>query len=80
MVPARKLLTPAVPQILFAQQQFGLFPLNPEVYYVTQAPVYLSVGYVVALNIGTFIVCMFMLLVPSYIISKVSPVEAMRFE
>jgi len=66
--------------LLFAQQQFGLFPLNPEVYYVTQAPVYLSVGYVVALNIGTFIVCMFMLLVPSYIISKVSPVEAMRFE
>ena len=66
--------------LLFAQQQFGLFPLNPEVYYVTQAPVYLSVGYVVVLNIGTFIVCMFMLLVPSYIISKVSPVEAMRFE
>ena len=66
--------------LLFAQQQFGLFPLNPEVYYVTQAPVYLSAGYVLTLNIGTFIVCMIMLLVPSYVISKISPVKAMRFE
>ena len=66
--------------ILFAQSTFGLFPLNPEVYYVTQAPVYISVGYILALNIGTFIVCMMMLLVPSYIISKISPVKAMRFE
>jgi lipoprotein-releasing system permease protein len=66
--------------LLFAQQQFGLFPLNPEVYYVTQAPVYLNFGYILALNIGTFVVCMIMLLVPSYVISKISPVKAMRFE
>jgi lipoprotein-releasing system permease protein len=66
--------------LLFAQQQFGLFPLNPEVYYVTQAPVYLNFGYILALNIGTFVVCMMMLLVPSYVISKISPVKAMRFE
>jgi lipoprotein-releasing system permease protein len=66
--------------LLFAQQQFGLFPLNPEVYYVTQAPVYINVGYILMLNLGTFVVCMIMLLVPSYIISKISPVKAMRFE
>ena len=66
--------------LLFAQQQFGLFPLNPEVYYVTQAPVYINFGYILALNIGTFVLCMLMLLVPSYVISKISPVKAMRFE
>ena len=66
--------------LLLAQQQFGLFPLNPEVYYVTQAPVYLNLGYILTLNIGTFVVCMLMLLVPSYIISKISPVKAIRFE
>ena len=66
--------------LLLAQQQFGLFPLNPEVYYVTQAPVYLNFGYILTLNIGTFVVCMLMLLVPSYIISKISPVKAIRFE
>ncbi|MBT8395073.1 MAG: FtsX-like permease family protein [Bacteroidia bacterium] len=66
--------------LLFAQKHFGLFPLDPNVYYVTEAPVYISLGYVVALNIGTFLLCLFMLLVPSYIITKISPVKAIRFE
>lgn len=66
--------------ILLAQKYFKLFPLNPDVYYVSEAPVYLSVGYILALNIGTFIMCMIMLLLPSYIITKISPVKAMRFE
>ena len=66
--------------ILLAQKYFKLFPLNPDVYYVTEAPVYLSIGYVLALNLGTFIMCMVMLLLPSYIVAKISPVKAMRFE
>ncbi len=66
--------------LLFAQKYFGLFPLDPSVYYVTQAPVYISLGYIVALNIGTFLLCLIMLLVPSYIITKISPVKAIRFE
>ncbi len=66
--------------LLFAQKYFGLFPLDPSVYYVNQAPVYISLGYIVALNIGTFVLCLIMLLVPSYIITKISPVKAIRFE
>lgn len=66
--------------ILFAQKYLKLFPLNPDVYYVSQAPVFLNLGYILALNIGTFIMCMLMLLLPSYVISKISPVKAIRFE
>lgn len=66
--------------ILFAQKYFKLFPLDPSVYYVTEAPVYINIGYILALNIGTFALCMIMLLVPSYLITKISPVKAMRFE
>lgn len=66
--------------LLFAQKYFKLFPLNPDVYYVTEAPVYISLSYILALNIGTFILCLAMLLVPSYIITKISPVKAIRFE
>ncbi|MCW9038313.1 FtsX-like permease family protein [Altibacter sp.] len=66
--------------LLFAQQQFKLFPLDPDTYYVTEAPVYLDMGYVLALNAGTFVLCLFMLLIPSYIIAKISPVKAIRFE
>ena len=66
--------------LLLAQKYFKLFPLNPDTYYVTEAPVYLDMGYILALNVGTFLLCLVMLLVPSYIIAKISPVKAIRFE
>ena len=66
--------------LLMAQKYFGLVPLNPDVYYVTEAPVYLNLDYVLMLNLGTFIVCLLMLLIPSIIITKISPVNAMRFD
>ncbi len=66
--------------LLFTQKYFKLFPLDPSVYYVTEAPVYISLGYVVALNIGTLVLCLLMLLIPSYLITKISPVKAIRFQ
>ncbi|MBZ0326460.1 MAG: FtsX-like permease family protein, partial [Altibacter sp.] len=66
--------------LLVAQQQFKLFPLDPDTYYVTEAPVFLDIGYILALNAGTFLLCLLMLLIPSYIIAKISPVKAIRFE
>ena len=66
--------------LLFLQKYFKIVGLNPSVYYVTEAPVYISLSYILLLNIGTFILCMLMLLVPSYLISKISPVRAIRFE
>ncbi len=66
--------------ILLLQKYFGIVKLNPESYYVNQAPVYLNWEYVLALNIGTILVCLTVLLIPSYIITKISPVKAIRFE
>jgi len=66
--------------LLLLQKYFKLFPLNPDTYYVTEAPVYLDVGHILLLNLGTFVLCLLMLLLPSYIISKISPVKAIRFE
>ncbi|MDA6072268.1 FtsX-like permease family protein [Flavobacterium sp. AC] len=66
--------------ILLIQQQFGIVQLNPENYYVNQAPVYLNWGYIALLNLLTITVCFVVLLIPSYIITKISPVKAIRFE
>lgn len=66
--------------LLLAQKYLKLFPLNPDTYYVTEAPVYLDLGYILILNAGTFLLCLLMLLIPSYIITKISPVKAIRFE
>ena len=66
--------------LLFTQKYLKLFPLDPSIYYVTEVPVYININYIIALNVGTFILCLLMLLIPSYIITKISPVKAMRFE
>jgi lipoprotein-releasing system permease protein len=66
--------------LLFAQKYLKLIPLNPETYYVTEAPVYIGWEYILAVNVGTLVLCMFMLLLPSYIITRISPVKAMKFD
>lgn len=66
--------------LLLIQQHFGIIQLNPENYYVNQAPVYINWVYVVLLNLLTITVCFLVLLVPSYIITKISPVKAIRFD
>ncbi len=66
--------------LVLLQQYFGIIKLNPENYYVNEAPVYLNLWYVLFLNIGTIAVCLVVLLVPSYIITKISPVKAIRFD
>ena len=66
--------------LLLLQQQFDLFALDPKTYYVSQVPVYIHWSYIMALNIGTLVLCFLILLIPSYIISKISPVKAIRFE
>ena len=66
--------------LLLIQQYFGIIQLNPENYYVNQAPVYLNWGYILLLNLLTVTVCFLVLLIPSYIITKISPVKAIRFD
>ncbi len=66
--------------VLLVQKYFGVIQLNPENYYVNQAPVYFNLGYILALNLLTIAVCFLVLLIPSYIITKISPVKAIRYE
>ena len=66
--------------ILLIQKYFGIIKLNPETYYVNEAPVYLDFKYILLLNIGTLVLCLLMLLIPSYIVSKISPVKAIKFD
>ena len=65
--------------LLLIQKYFGIIQLNPENYYVNQAPVYINWFYILLLNIGTILICMLVLFLPSYIITKISPVKAIKF-
>jgi lipoprotein-releasing system permease protein len=61
------------------QQQTGFFKLDQSQYYVSVIPVDLNLGYIILLNIGTLMICTLMLLLPSLIISRITPVKAIRF-
>jgi lipoprotein-releasing system permease protein len=47
---------------------------------VKYAPVDLNLLNIVLINIATFIVCFLVLLLPSYLVSRIAPVKVLRFE
>ncbi len=67
--------------LIWAQRAFGFlkFP-NPEQYHTTIIPTHIELWHIVALNIGTLILCVLMLIIPSYIITKITPVKAIKFQ
>ncbi len=66
--------------LLFIQKYFEVIKLPPENYYVTVAPVSINIIAILLINAGTIVVCLSLLLIPSYIITKISPVKALRFD
>lgn len=63
----------------FAQSYFNLIPLNPEVYYLNTVPIDLNPLNWLLLNIGTLVVCVAALIIPSIVITRISVVKAIKF-
>lgn len=66
--------------VCLIQYYFEIIPLDPVNYYVDTVPINFDLGYIVLLNLGSLIITVAMLLIPSYLITKISPVKAIRFE
>jgi len=66
--------------LLLIQKYFGVITLRPENYYVNVAPVVIDVPAILIINAGTVVVCLALLLIPSYIITRISPVKALRYD
>lgn len=66
--------------ILLLQKYTGIVTLNPVTYYVDKVPVYIGLGYILLLNMGTLLLCILMLIVPSIVVSKISPIKSIKFE
>ena len=62
------------------QSNFNLLPLNPEIYYLNAVPVELNLFHILLLNLGTLIICTAALIIPSYVITKISPIKALKFD
>ncbi|MCC9042824.1 ABC transporter permease [Myroides sp. M-43] len=66
--------------LLYTQQYFGFIKLDSTSYYVREAPVLIRFTDVFLLNAGVILIAFLVLLIPSYLISKISPVKAIRYD
>ena len=65
--------------LCYLQSHYGLIKLDQATYYVSQVPIYLNWKYVLVLNAGAFFSCMLMLILPSFIISRILPVRTLKY-
>jgi lipoprotein-releasing system permease protein len=66
--------------ICLSQYYGGWFKLSQESYYLSEVPIMLEWLDVLFINIGSFIICYIVLLLPAAFVSKVTPVKAIRFQ
>lgn len=65
--------------LALAQQKFNLIALDPEMYFLSHVPVSIHWPTILALNIGTALVILASLLVPTLLIKRIHPIQALRF-
>ncbi len=65
--------------ICLLQQNTGLLTLPQESYYMPVVPIYLNAANILLLNVFTLVTCYLMLILPSFIVTRISPIKAIRF-
>jgi lipoprotein-releasing system permease protein len=66
--------------LAFLQLKTGLVTLDPTSYYIKTVPVNLQLTHILLLNAGTVAAILIMLLVPSKLISRITPVKAIKYD
>ena len=66
--------------LILLQKFTGFAKLDPQTYYVDVVPVEMDWTLIVALNVGTMLIALFVLIAPSYLVSHIHPAKSMRYE
>lgn len=66
--------------LCWLQDEYGLLKLPVESYYISTVPIRLDLFTVLSLNLGTLILCTLIMVLPTYVVTKISPVKAIRFD
>ncbi|MDT8400705.1 MAG: FtsX-like permease family protein [Bacteroidales bacterium] len=62
------------------QKKFEIISLDPSSYYLTTVPVNIDILHIILLNLGTILIILLMLLIPSRLVASISPVKAIKFD
>jgi lipoprotein-releasing system permease protein len=66
--------------LAYLQLKTGIITLDPSSYYIKTVPVNLELYHILLLNAGTMAAIIIMLLVPSQLITRITPVKAIRYD
>ncbi len=66
--------------LIYLQKFTGLVTLDPDVYYVEAVPVLVNWWWVLAIDLGTLVLCGLAMIVPSLVVSNITPAKSIRFE
>lgn len=66
--------------LILLQKSTGFAKLDPQTYYVDVVPVELDWMLIIALNVATMLIALFVLIAPSYLVSHIHPAKSMRYE
>lgn len=66
--------------LVVLQYYFNMVHLDPATYYVDAVPVLFNAGYIVAINAATAFISVFVLILPSLLVSRIHPAKSIRFE
>ena len=64
---------------ILIQSYFNVLPLDPQIYYLDSVPVSFNVLNILLINILTIVTCLIILIIPSYLITKIKPIKAIKF-
>ena len=62
------------------QFYFEPIHLDEATYYISVVPIHLKLSHLLLLNLSALIICWVTMLIPSYLITKITPIKAIRFE
>ena len=62
------------------QEKFHLIPLNPDAYYLNYVPVELNWIHILYLNLGVLVLTTLILVIPSQLVSTISPAKTIKYE
>ena len=66
--------------LVLLQKYTGFITLDPQTYYVSEAPMELNIPIIILLNVATQIISISVLIIPSFFISHIHPAKSMRYE
>ena len=66
--------------IIILQNQYGIITLPKENYFIDVVPMHFPITQFILINLCSFFICVLALVLPSYLITKISPIKAIRIE